>query len=136
MSKEQHSATMLVLNRNYTLSSTKGFSIQFVKDVPTHVPPALYQEALAIGATPADGSAPSVGDDTKTDKAPSDPAERQPLILKAIDALVAENARDNFTAAGSPTAEAVSRVVGFKVQGKEVATVWQVRHNAAAEAKG
>ena len=132
---EAKSKTLLVLNRNYVLTTTKGHSVSFVKGEPTHVPPAIYQEALAIGAIPPDGEDPHVEDVVKTDNAPADPAERAPLILAAIEKLVAENARDNFTAAGSPTVGAVSEAVGFKVQAKEIATVWQQYHDKVAADK-
>jgi hypothetical protein len=129
------SKTLLVLNRNHVLTTTKGHSVSFKKGEPTHVPPAIYQEALAIGAIPPDGEEPQVEDVTTTDNAPADPAERAPLILAAIEKLVAENARDNFTAAGSPAVGAVSDVVGFKVQAKEIATVWQQYHDKMAAEK-
>ena len=131
---EAKSKTLLVLNRNYVLTTTKGHSVAFEKGVPTHVPPAIYQEALTIGAIPPDGEDPHVEDVVKTDNAPSDPAERAPLILDAIEKLVAENARENFTAAGSPTVDAVAKAVGFKVQSKEIATVWQQYHDKQAAA--
>lgn len=131
---EAKSKTLLVLNRNYVLTTTKGHSVAFEKGKPTHVPPAIYQEALAIGAIPPDGEDPQVEDVVKTDNAPGDPAERAPLILAAIEKLVAENARENFTAAGSPTVDAVAKAVGFKVQSKEIATVWQQYHDKQAAA--
>ncbi len=131
---EAKSKTLLVLNRNYVLTTTKGHSVAFEKGVPTHVPPAIYQEALTIGAIPPDGEDPHVEDVVKTDNAPSDPAERAPLILAAIEKLVVENARENFTAAGSPTVDAVTKAVGFKVQSKEIATVWQQYHDKQAAA--
>lgn len=123
---------LLVLNRNYTLSSTKGHSIAFVKDKPTLVPAALYQEALSIGALPEDGEIDMLDDDKK-EQAPMDPAERNPLILAAIEELVERNERGDFTAAGAPTVEAIVKIVGFKVQSKEIATVWQEYHEKKAE---
>mgnify|MGYP000181450153 CR=1 FL=1 len=63
------------------------------------------------------------------------PGQRAPLILAAIEKLVAENARDSFTAAGSPAVGAVSEAVGFKVQAKEIATVWQQYHDKVAADK-
>lgn len=132
---EDKSKTLLVLNRNFILNTNKGHSVSFAKGEPTHVPPTIYQEALAIGAIPPDGEDPVVEEVVKTDNAPGDPAERAPLILAAIEKLVAENARDNFTAAGSPTVDAVSKLVGFKVQAKEVAPVWQAYHDKVAADK-
>lgn len=123
---------LLVLNRNYTLTSTKGHSIAFVKDKPTLVPAALYQEALAIGALPENGEIDMLDDDKK-EQAPMDPAERNPLILAAIEELVERNERGDFTAAGAPTVEAIVKIVGFKVQSKEIATVWQEYHEKKAE---
>ena len=38
---EAKSKTLLVLNRNYVLTTTKGHSVAFAKGEPTHVPPAI-----------------------------------------------------------------------------------------------
>lgn len=122
----------LVLNRDYVLTTTKGHVITFKKGEPTHVPAAVYQDAIAIGAQPEDGSEPNVLKDEKTYKAPADPAERNPLILAAIEKIVAGNERKDFTAAGSPTVKAVEREVGFDVDAREVATVWQEYHEKKA----
>ena len=83
---EAKSKTLLVLNRNYVLTTTKGHSVAFEKGKPTHVPPAIYQEALAIGAIPPDGEEPQVEDVVKTDNAPGDPAE-DPGRLPPVDPL-------------------------------------------------
>ena len=124
---------LLVLNRNYTLATTKGHIIHFEKGKPVHVPLAVYQEALAIGAQPPEGEDVYVSEEpARADNAPSDPAERAQRILDAIEKVVASNDRDDFTAAGSPTVWAISRVVGFKVQSKEVAAAWQQYHELKA----
>lgn len=122
----------LTLNRDYVLATTKGHTIAFKKGEPTHVPAAVYQDAIAIGAQPADGSDPNVIEDEKTDKAPADPAERNPLILAAIEKIVAGNARKDFTAAGSPTVKSVERELGFDVDAREIAGVWQEYHEKKA----
>ena len=122
----------LVLNRDYVLTTTKGHAIAFKKGKPTHVPASCYQDAIAIGAQPEDGSDPNVLEDQKVNKAPSDPAERNPLILAAIEKIVAGNERKDFTAAGSPTVKAIEREVGFDVDAREVATVWQEYHEKKA----
>lgn len=124
---------LLVLNRNFTLATTKGHVIEFKKGVPTNVPKAVYQEALSIGAQPPDGNEPVVEDDRKKDAAPQDPAERNPLILAAIEAIIERNEREDFTAAGSPTVDAVSKEVGFKVSAREIAGQWQAYHEKKAQ---
>lgn len=122
----------LVLNRDHVLATTKGHTIAFKKGEPTHVPASCYQDAIAIGAQPADGSDPNVLEDKKGSKAPADPAERSPMILAVIEKIVAGNERKDFTAAGSPTVKAVEREVGFDVDAREVATVWQEYHEKKA----
>ena len=119
---------LLVLNRNYTLATTKGHVIAFEKGKPTSVPKIVYNEAIAIGAQPADGTDPDVLKDEKKSSAPQDPAERNPLILAAIEKLIDRNDREDFTAAGSPSVDAVTKEVGFKVSAKEIAGQWQEYH--------
>lgn len=125
-------ATMLVLNRDYVLSTTKGHSIAFTKGVPVYVPPPIYADAIAIGASPADGSDPDVLEAEVVDTAPSDPSERADLIQAAFEILEGRNEREAFTAAGVPTVAAVSDEVGFKVQAREITAAWQIRNDAKA----
>lgn len=122
----------LTLNRDYVMATTKGHTIAFKKGEPTHVPASCYQDAIAIGAQPSDGSDPDVLKDEKVDKAPADPAERNPLILTAIEKIVAGNARKDFTAAGSPSVKAVERELGFDVDAREIAGVWRDYHEKKA----
>lgn len=115
---------LMVLNRNQALHSLLGHRIVFKKDTPVHVPASIYREAVAIGATRVDGDAPNVGDDPKEPNEPATVEERAEKIREAIELLVSENNRDDFTAAGAPSAEAVTRLAGFKVQTKEIKPVW------------
>lgn len=127
---------LLVLNRNYVLTTTKGHVIAFEKGKPTFVPPIVYAEALAIGALPEDGADPEVLEKDDPSRPPMDPSDRNPLILAAIKTLLARNEREDFTAAGSPTVDAVTKEVGFKVAAKEIAVQWQAYHDAKATGEG
>lgn len=122
----------LVLNRNHVLSTAKGHSFAFEKGKPVHVPPSIYQDAIAIGAQPEDGSPPDVLEKAKPNTTPADPAERNARILAAITKLVEANSRKDFTAAGSPAVKAVERELGFDVDGREVADAWQKYHDEKA----
>jgi hypothetical protein len=114
------------LNRTYIHTSLLGHSIRFIKGEPTSVPPLLYGEILAIGGEFVDGeglAAPA----EEGNHEPIDPVEREARIDAAIEAIVERNDVDDFTAASSPKADAVSRECGFKVSAKDVAKAWQRR---------
>lgn len=118
----------MVLNRNYTMATTLGHTIQFKRNTPTHVPPQLRSQAIAIGAVPADGSDPDVlQDEVQANAAPIDPTERVTAVRTAIETLVRRNERLDFTAAGIPTVAAVSQVAGWKVSAREISNEWQAR---------
>ena len=123
----------LTLNRNHTLVTTKGHVIQFVKDIPTHVPPPVYQDAIAIGAVPEDGTSPDILKEEIEATAPLSIEEREGAITATFAGLIERNARETFTAAGHPHFNAVSELVGFKVGGKEVAAAWQKYNDSKGE---
>ena len=124
---------LLTLNRDYTLVTTKGHVIAFAKNTPTHVPPSIYQDAIAIGAVPVDGTDPDVLSDAVAEAVPMTLEEREAAIMATFGGLVERDERGTFTAAGHPHFNAVSELVGFKVQGKEVATAWQKYNDAKGE---
>lgn len=124
-----------VLNRNYTLITTKGRSIQFIKGVPTHVPPNMIRDVVALGATPEDGSDPNLELEPNVKQAPQDPTVRLPLITTAVKVVIERGEREDFTGAGHPHEKAVSREAGFRVATKEISQVWQqLNEEAAADA--
>lgn len=122
----------MVMPRNYVLVSTYGHTVQFIKGEPVHVPSLLFTEALAVGAEFADGAG-FAPEEPEAAAAPIDPQERAQRIEAVIEAIVEANDVDEFTAAGSPKAEAVSRRVGFKVSQREVAKFWQQRADRLAD---
>jgi hypothetical protein len=125
---------MFVLSRNYVLTTTAGRSIQFEKGKPTLVPPMMVRDAVAIGATPADGSEVDVLEPDTIDTTPKDPTARSGQIYKAIEQLVANNQRKDFTSAGSPHVKAVTRVLGWEPDPREVALAWGEHQLAKAQA--
>ena len=46
----------MISPRDYRLSSLTGFCVTFKANVPINVPPHVYLEALAIGASVAEGT--------------------------------------------------------------------------------
>lgn len=124
----------MVLNRNHTLTSIYGHSVRFEKDVPTHVPPVMHPEAVAIGAVYVDGKGVQVDEDKRVPE-PTDPAARDAAILAAVIAIADKNDAHDFSGSGVPKTDAVSALAGFKVSGKDVAKAWQVRADRIAEEK-
>jgi hypothetical protein len=116
---------LLVLNRNYTLRSLAGRSFEFRKDIPIDVPEVCYREAIAVGATPADGSDPNVLEDEITDRVPRDPVVRRNAIMAAILKIVDKNDREDFTAGAVPHKNAVTKLVGYSVEKDEIQAIWQ-----------
>ena len=113
-----------ILNRNYILTTTAGRSIQFVKGQPTFVPPMMVRDAVAIGASPADGSEVDVLDPEPVDLVPKDMIAREEAIADAIEKIVAGGGRKDFTSAGSPHIKAVTRVLGWEPDPREIAKMW------------
>jgi hypothetical protein len=123
---------MLVTNRDITLNTTKGHSLEFKAGVPTHVPGVVYQDAIAIGAVPAEGGAPNLPTEPSKPEPVTDVDDRAAHIMEAIKLLVERNGRGDFTAAGAPTVDAVFDITGFRAQAKEIAVVWQSYRDAKA----
>lgn len=110
------------MNRNHTVASTMGHSVEFVKGVSTHVPPALHAEVMAVGATP-DEEIPEDEAAAKSNE-PSDPAERKSALFEAFDKIALRGRREDFTAGGSPTGAVLAAELGWTVAAKERDTVW------------
>lgn len=125
---------MFVLNRDYILATKQGYIVKFTKDEPTYVPPSIQQQAAYIGAVRADGESLDI-QESETIAEPATPAERNPLIIAAIEELVAKNDADDFTAAGAPSIKAVSKITSFKISSKELQACWKEYHERQNEGK-
>ena len=125
-----------VLNRNHTLHTTLGRSIEFVKDTPTYVPPALRAAVQAIGAIPAAEEDFQKLRETTADK--SKPVEelsaedRESMIFAAFDDMIAKNDRESFTGTGLPELGALSAAVGFKIDQGERSALWNKYNQSKA----
>lgn len=111
-----------VLNRNYTLGSTLGHTIEFKKGKAVHVPQELWSAAQGIGAQPADELPEVVVVGTKE---PTDPAARKAAIFAAFEQLILGAKRDSFTGTGVPHAKALIGQMGFAIDNKERDILWQ-----------
>lgn len=110
-----------VLNRNYTLASTCGRSVEFQRGVPVHVVPEMHAEVMAIGAQP---EGELTGATIAHTFEPSDPLERKAVIFAGFTALAERNSREDFTAVGLPQARALTAQIGFEVEPRDRAELW------------
>jgi len=109
-----------VLNRNKTIASKFGHSIEFKKGVPTHVPPEAWAEVQAHGAIPENEI--DLEEETKVVELTAE--QRKTQIFAAFEAIVAENDRESFTGNGLPDAKKVSEVAGFTIKADERTALW------------
>jgi hypothetical protein len=116
----------MVLNRNYRLASTLGHIIQFKKGEPCEVPDVLVKSVIEIGGEFV-GEGKDVFAEESAPAQPVNPLERQAQLIKAVEALVLRNDRDDFGASGNPTLKAVCAEVGFKVDKVELAQAMKAR---------
>lgn len=118
-----------VMLRDRTVASTKGHSVEFKKNVPTFVPPALYDEVMAAGAVPEDeadlkslieaADAPPSGV-----VEPTDPTARKAALFEVYKEMQIANNRGEFTAAGVPHPKALKERLGWLVSAKERDETW------------
>lgn len=110
-----------ILNRDKVLSSVKGHTIEFKKGEPVYVPADMHSEAMAIGALPTEAlpEEPEV-----TGSEPTDPAERERVIMEAMENLVLRNQRGDFLASGLPNVTAIKELIGFGIHHKERDVIW------------
>src|SRR5665213_1051876 len=113
----------MTLNRPFTLRTTKGHQLRFEKDVVTNVPPAIYAEAVAIGAVRVDGNA--AFEEDKKGPPPKTAAEMAQLLEECFATLLKTHYREDFSANGNPKIEAVNRVTGERYDTRVVTEGWK-----------
>ena len=112
------------LHRNFVLGTTKGHTIRFKKDTPTHVPDICVPDAVAIGAIGVEGDTNVLPDEEKVAPILS-PKERKVKIFEAFTTMKKRADRNDFTASGTPNAKKVATLTGFDLASKERDTYWQ-----------
>lgn len=119
---------MFTLHRNYTLRSLYGRTITFKKGEPTHVPPMLVKEALAIGALPTDPETLEKYEKESEEPIRLDEAQNPKLREARINEMLAfmksRGLREYFTASGSPNLKHLSMLCGFEVDKQERDRQW------------
>jgi hypothetical protein len=111
------------LHRNFTLRTTKGHTINFVKGQPIWVPPACVPDAVAIGAV-SEEEVSVLGDEPKPVTTLS-PDERQKKLFAAFETLLSRNERGDFSASGLPNTRKLEDLCGFDVPNRERDAAWQ-----------
>ncbi len=117
--------------RNRTVATSRGHIIEFLKGVPTHVPPECYDEVIAAGAIPEDEMPDA---EVAENAEPNDPAERRAAMFDAFEKIVLRNNRDDFAASGAPNGKALNTLLGWPVESKERVATWNQFKSEKGEA--
>ena len=117
---------MFTLNRDRVVPTMAGRSIEFKKNVPTHVPPQCHAEVIAACAIPESEIEEPKG------LLPVAPAgtERLNAIKAALQAVAARGQREDFTASGAPHLGVLAGILGFAIDQRERDAVWTEMLNA------
>lgn len=119
------------LHRNFTLRTTKGHTVTFIKDEPVWVPPMCVPDAVAIGAVSQDNV-----DVLGAEEQPVvflSPEEREAKLFAAFDTMLNRSERSDFTASGAPHIKKLSRLCEFEVTNRERDAAWQAYSLKQAE---
>lgn len=123
-----------VLNRTFTVRTTNGV-ISFIKGEPTHVPPNMHRDIIALGGVRADGSDVDMSEAAVITKPVVVGVERQDELFAAFGLIVEKNDSKDFTGQGVPSVKAVEKIVSFDVDRAELAEAWAEYKVAQAEAE-
>jgi len=117
---------LMTLNRDHVVVSLSGLSIQFRKGVPTHVPPKVVKEVLAVGGEIVETDE-RVKQETMGELQADDllAQTRSPTIEAAVRRMLARNQRGDFTAGGRPNLNVLSRECGLYVDAAELEPIWE-----------
>jgi hypothetical protein len=122
---------MFVANRDVEVATTHGIALNFKKGVPQQAPRAIHSILIEKGILPVDENG-EIETDTITEvtanpagqKAePEDAGERADAIEQAMRIIVKRNKSNDFSG-GTPSAQAVSAILGWRTDQKEVRKVW------------
>ena len=105
----------MYMGRDYTLRTTKGHTLRFEKMKPRPVPKAVEDEAMRFGAIPKDVDEmvdeQSRQQDADNEKGSGEPRELQ--LRNAIEQMIEDNIRDEWSASGRPKTEALAKRTGL-----------------------
>ena len=125
-------AVKMICNRTCTLRTTFG-SVVFEKDVARLVAPQLVEAALGIGVLPVDSNEKLFEPEADPKEAP-DAGTRNAMITKAVEAIIAKNDPDEFTAGAAPKLVSIQKRTGLKKVGShELKKVLDKRNQAALD---
>lgn len=109
----------MVANRDVVVSSVRGHTIAFKKDVPQHVPKALHEQCLAVGILFEDG------DDADAHEPANEVTNQDEQIKEAMMSILLANDPDTYTASSMPKLDVLSERAGVTVDAATRARLWK-----------
>jgi hypothetical protein len=126
---------MFTLHRKFTLRTTKGHVVGFIKDEPVWVPPVCVHDAIAIGAVQVDGDKVDNLGDVEQEVVAMSPAERRIRVFEAFRVMKGRAERMDFTASGVPNAKRLPAITGFEITSRERDDYWKEFRTLELEAQ-
>lgn len=117
-------AEKYISQRNITVASLCGRSVEFKKGEPTLAPPQMHAELLAMGIVPVEGI---MDDEPETSEVaePSVAEDREKALFDVFEKLVLRERREDFMASGTPHSAVLAKELGWKtIHAKERDAVW------------
>lgn len=127
---------LMTSSRNFVLATTHPWVLGIRKGEVTKIPAPMVPDALAAGMTLVEPEQTEEILAPKHDNPePANPSDRERLLLTAIEAIEEKNDAKEFTAAGVPSAKAVSMRVRFTVAQREITAMYDAIRKQRAEDK-
>lgn len=124
------------LKRDRQVVSLKGHVVNFPGKpadgdlIFVHVPVVVEPECVAAGLVPEE----DIDEVPKAEgpQRPSSPDEFQAALYGAFELLIGAGERDSFSASGLPKPEAMTKLLGWKVESHDVQTHWPLYQSSTA----
>ena len=128
---------LMVSPRNFTLVTPHPWMFKVRANVPIEIPSPMVKDAIAAGMRLVEEDKTEEAlVPTHDDPEPRNAEKRQELLLATIKKVRDRNDPKEFTAAGVPSAKAISMIVRFTVSQREITALYTaLRDKEMAEAQ-
>lgn len=122
---------MMKTLQNLRLETTEGAILRFKANEPKYVPPRAVSAATAKGCVMVDEKDRTFHEDLQRSNVDFSGELRQSLLFLAVKSTMEKNNVKDFDGSGSPSAEAIEKLVGFSVATSEILPIYHLWHQVS-----